>query len=760
MKRIYNIFRNILLTAFVGAAVVSCAEKEENVAHAVLGDVSILDFEAVPSGPKVVNVVSDGPWHVTAPDWITVDPTTGSGSVDVTVTVAENKDAIGLLVPRKDTLMFSGSSISSRYIIIVCQAGDQYRDAQHLSIKDIIALNDGQAFYMDEATVAAVATSGFVANDATGNVFVKSSQRVEVGDVVSFKGVKSMDSAMAVVDPSEDVAKKSSVTFTYPEANDLTETVDKYAVTTMEYIKVSGTVLNSAINVKVGENDYVFKPIDSIDAFDLTKLGGNKVDVTGYVFGVRGANTIGIVIASLKDKGPAFVPRPSELLNAKWRFTTTKLSEYASLFGGTAGITDMTEGLSDLYVPSNVKGNGKIQYYQVDKTRTTPTSGNPKRIIGASGHPYVTGAWPGDYWLFSATDNYEYPAGTTLHIEFLTRISATGQKYWMLEYYDGKEWQPAKEYPVKTETETGTDAKYNFEEPTSKVQVKCDWELAYPCREPMFRMRCVANWQSNGKGALDNPNGGTCRIEDNDDDGEDAGPLFYVTDAPDDGGGSGLPSGTTVFADDFEWLAPYSEAAGAADSVTDNNPSGTAPNIFGTADFAPLWADLKGRGYSFFNAKSTDPAWIPVSYDAPGDSYKVVYLQKNYLKFGKSSYGAGINLPALSALATPADVVIEFKWCWQVTGGFKADIMTLQVEAANGGSFEATSSNKSEELTSKQITTDGESKLEWQNASVVLKGATSATVLTIRPTNIDAKISNPERDQNRFYLDDIKISVK
>ncbi|MCQ2146231.1 MAG: hypothetical protein MJZ16_01805 [Bacteroidales bacterium] len=104
-------------------------------------------------------------------------------------------------------------------------------------------------------------------------------------------------------------------------------------------------------------------------------------------------------------------------------------------------------------------------------------------------------------------------------------------------------------------------------------------------------------------------------------------------------------------------------------------------------------------------------------------------------------------------------MTVEFDWCWQVTGAFNPDIMTLQVEAKNGGTFETSKSNVSDEIESAQITEAEKSKIEWQHAKIVLKGATASTVLTIRPTNSNSKVSNPDRDQNRWYLDNIVIKT-
>lgn len=209
-----------------------------------------------------------------------------------------------------------------------------------------------------------------------------------------------------------------------------------------------------------------------------------------------------------------------------------------------------------------------------------------------------------------------------------------------------------------------------------------------------------------------------------------------------------------VFEDDFEWMNQYSVDNNAADSVKDDNPSGTAPNIYSTAGLANLQADFVTKGYDFVNSAKNGSEWVPISTT----NQKVVYLQKNYLKFGKTSYNAGIVLPVLDKVTGTQDLTIEFDWCWHVTGSFNADIMTLQVEAAGAGTFE-NGTTVSAEITSAQSTESGQSHIAWQHATVTLKGATSATRLTVRPTNTNPKVSNPERDQNRWYIDNIKIAT-
>ena len=745
MKRFNTIFKTLALTAFAAALLVSCEPEPDNVAKAVLGDVSVMNFTAKSPKAQTVKVVSDGEWHTTAPEWITVDPSTGSGTTMVTVTASENVDAQGMLEPRKDTLIISGNSLASRLMIFVNQEGDAYRNAQHLTLDKVAALADGKSFILDEATVVAITSAGFVVNSGTTNVYVKSDASVAIGDAVSVKGIKGNVNNLPAITQADDVTVKSSGTYAYPEAIKLNEVIAGYTASAMEYVTVSGVVNGKNLVVTVDEVEYSIQQIDAPDALSIAGLNANKVDITGYTAGVIGAKQFAIITTAIKDNGPAVVPRPEKLLYAKWRFTSTTMTSYQDFFGGTSGKLDKAEGFGGLYVPSNVEGNGKIEYYQIDKT-DLDNNNKASRIIGSTGHPYVTGAWPGDFWQFSATDNYEYPAGTQLHIKYMTRVSATGHKFWMLEYFDGAEWKPAEEYPTQTTTDTGESVQYNFIEPTSNTVVECNWALAAPCREPKFRMRCVANWQANGSGALTAPNGGTCRISDNGDEGEDAGPVFEVVSAPEGGGGGGIPAGTIVFEEDFEWLAPYATAASAPDDVTSNSV-GSSPNIFTTEALKPILTDLQTKGFGYiWGGKGLE--WSTAEPDSGNG--RTLYLQKNYLKFGKSDYNSGIILPALSSLTASANVELTFDWCWCMTGGSKPDIMTLTAEVVGGVATE---------LTSAQPTAEDQTKLEWQHASVTITGATAETRIVLRPTNSDPYVQNT-RGQNRWYLDNIKIVVK
>ena len=214
----------------------------------------------------------------------------------------------------------------------------------------------------------------------------------------------------------------------------------------------------------------------------------------------------------------------------------------------------------------------------------------------------------------------------------------------------------------------------------------------------------------------------------------------------------------TVYSDDFEWIAPMATTEGAGDAVGTDDPGTTAPNVWkmGTsADFFAKFNEI-GYQYKYSTIGSTEfvagPAQEPKSDVGKEGS---LYIQSNYLKFGQTSYNGALVLPALSAIEGTANVCIEFDWCWQVTGAYKPDLMTLSVDASVG-QFPDSGAPTSVALESAQSTVDGESHIAWQHVSIVLNDATAETVLTIRPTNPDPTVQN-SRKQNRWYLDNIKI---
>ena len=511
MKRFFSLASIALI---LGSGLACTPMEQDPVAKAVIASSSVMQFEAVGAQPQSITVYADGDWTADAPEWITLSQTTGSGTVEgVTVTAADNKDGSGILMPRRDTIAIHGKRLISYSYIIVIQAGDKYRGAVDATVSSLASVKDGQFVNLSGAQVMATDGSSAVLSDGKTTILMALKQKVTVGDVISFKGVKGTGNGQPVVNDIEEFKVTSHSDPSYPAANDITASLDATTVSAPVFVSVSGVYDGSALKVDGASKSVAPSAPAEVG---LAALVGHKATLTGYATGISG-NKINMLVVAAKDNG-------------------------------------------------------------VDK-------------------------------------------------------------------------------------------------------------------------------------------------------------LIYFT-------------------DDFEWLEPWTTATGAGDAVKDNDPSTTAPNVFTKAECAGFTDELVKRGYGYIWGWAGQE-WSDGLPDT--GNKQTLYLQKNYLKFGKTSYNSGIILPAMSEIKGTADIELTFDWCWQVTGAYKPDLMTLSVEVVGEGTCDDTGGKISGEIDSAQSTVDGESKIEWQNRTVRINGANASTRIIIRPTNYDPAVSNEARKQNRWYLDNLLV---
>lgn len=236
--------------------------------------------------------------------------------------------------------------------------------------------------------------------------------------------------------------------------------------------------------------------------------------LTFSVAASTGEARTGKIILKNEEEGvecTLYVVQKKAPLYVEWLFTAENMVSdgYQATFTGKS----KNAGDNGLYVAANVKGNGKLTFVQIDKT-ALDIKNKVNQNVGSTGHPTAIGCWPGDYWLFEATDGETYPAGTKVNIDYITRTSATGMKFWRVEYLDGGEWKPAFATQEGT-TKAGEKVQYNVmmnADGKTNVHVNCTVTYSAPVSNVQFRMLCLANDQAQGNGALPEPNGGTCRI--------------------------------------------------------------------------------------------------------------------------------------------------------------------------------------------------------------------------------------------------------
>ena len=721
-----NFIRKSYLAAFsllAMAGVFTGCEEEENVAKAVMASANSLSFPGEEATEQIITVYSDAEWTADVPEWVSIEPTTGSGTTDVTVSVNANMRDGALDNPRRSELVFHGKTLMSRATVIVNQSGDKFRDVKNFTISEVAASDDETVVIVPTAQVAALTSKGFVATDGSSAVYVLSSEEVAVGDAVEIWGTKGADKELPAITNADKVIVSSNSAVSYPSAKDITSEIDTYKAESREFIQVSGLLKGSSLKLD-GEHTVSVAVLDAHSSLEIAQLNNHNVVLYGYFAGLV-SNTINVIAAKFDDKGAA---AGTGSLPVEW---------YIGVKGDNN--INFAETFPKSGTIAATKNEGEIKYvYDL----TGNNDKNKFKLDVESGNPRCTGPWPGDYWDFAT--NASAKAGETVEISFETRTSATGHKYWRLEYLDGTEWKVAGT-ALKT-SEPGSEIVYtHIMNADGKTNVFVDTQVTYENATSMieFRFVCAANWQAKG-GALGARNGGSARLTITDPADPSRQPTIKKV--------SGAGGKTAVFEDDFSWVDPIVSDYNAAvpdkpigDTIGDKNKGAEAPNVYNAA--------LKEAFFKLFDEKG---------YEDMYPSEEVIYLQPGYLKFGRTGgHNTSLRLPKLN-LDAASDIDIEFDFAAMAQGSGTIDDTKLVVVVEGDGEF-ANGTKYSDLITQNQ----GKDELFWTHAKTTVKGATANTRLVIVMYRVLEGYETAAYTGNykynvsgagRFFLDNIKIS--
>ncbi|SHF72569.1 hypothetical protein SAMN05444274_10831 [Mariniphaga anaerophila] len=299
MKRTNYIIFSILLV--FASLLQGCNDEESGLSKAVLASAATLNFEATGTSEKIITVYADADWITEVPEWVTVTPTSGTGTMDVTINVTENIREGSVDNPRKAALVFKGGTLASRAEVVIFQEGDKYRDCEEYTLAELAELENETVVIVPQVTVTAATTKGFIVSDGTVNIFMQSSSVVGVGDNVSVKGTKLYDThSLSYVECDEATVNATGGEVNYPAAVDITDKLDTYTSTSRTFITVNG-ILNGN-NVTVEGADYSVAITDAPENFDLAPLNGHKVKATGYFAGVA-APVVKLNATAVEDLG-------------------------------------------------------------------------------------------------------------------------------------------------------------------------------------------------------------------------------------------------------------------------------------------------------------------------------------------------------------------------------------------------------------------------------------------------------------------------
>ena len=703
------------MVAVAGVLVLaSCQPEESPLARAIMTSVSGLQFAATGAEPQTITVYSDADWTVEAPEWVTVDLVNGTRTMEVTVSVGDNLRDGALDNPKKDTIVFKGYNLLATAYVIVSQDGDKYRDVVPATISEVLSMKDEEVVVLDDVAVVALSSDGFVVNDGNESVFVSCTEPVTVGDCVDLWGSKGTMNGVPAVTICDDLKIERNCAVVYPLVNDITATIDTYAPSKLEYVELAGSL--DGVNVLV-EGATKVGALLAHSSVDLAALNGHNLIVRGFSFGAT-ASLVNIIPVEIVDLGVNEIIYFTD--NFDW---VAELADAAGA-GDSMGV-DGDDSAKNAYTA--VEGFAELlasQGYE-DLFPSSKTIYLQKNYLKFSKGSNVNGI------KFPAV-NYGGTTNVVLTFDWGVHVGSGGQ--------DATELQIEIEGNGTVDVETFTHTAGEWVWQTETVTISGIDDNSRIVLKPTTFVGEVSSGYY--RWYLDN-------IKIVQGEGE----------APVPGPGAG---GKTVYSDDFEWFADLATTEGAGDAVGTNDPGTTAPNVWKMNSSADFFARFNERGYQYLygTVGSTEFAAGPAQEPNSGVGKEgSLYLQSNYLKFGQSSYNGALVLPALSAIEGTADVVIEFDWCWHLTGGMKPDLMTVSVDATVG-QFPTSGAGTSLDIESAQPTEGDLSELAWQHVTLELNGATAETVLTIRPTNADPSIQNAARSQNRWYLDNIKVTTK
>ena len=497
----------------------ACKNTEEPLPSTIVGsEISSLTFEVEQNEPQVLPVCSDGLWTVECDaEWITLDHLSGEGNMELTVSVTDNIIDGEADFPREAKILLKAGleKTGKNFTVTVFQKGNKYKGTKDVTVTEALALEDNRVAQIPVSTVVAVGQDAFVITDGTSNIAVYGAVEAEikVGDTVKLTGDRVSTFGIPAINLDVELFE---ITATggeagYPEPKAISD-VEQYEAASSEYLAVSGSLVGSQMRFagKDKRLNLVFVP----QTFDLASLNLHKIVAYGYYVGVY-EKYPALIITGITDieLDESLVPYPVVWANGAGAKAAGVLNYNTDSWAAKNALEPIKGFGSISYIPACDPPLDFLAGWDASAEQTTLVdNGNDKFKRDISGdNPRITGAWPGDFWLFKGDGAIK--AGSKVQIKFESRVSATNPKFWQLEFYDGDHWKVAGD--VYETDETGSTITYTHQmasDGSTNIQINTTVTYNHNTEHCLFRFRCMANWQANGQGPLSARNGGTARL--------------------------------------------------------------------------------------------------------------------------------------------------------------------------------------------------------------------------------------------------------
>lgn len=298
-----KIFKNILrlcAAAIIALPMAGCGQDELVKPSALLSE-SRLTFEAIGAESQTLTIASDESWFIDVDaDWITVDPMSGTNTVDVTVTVTDNVKNGAMDAPREGTLTIAnnrGYSIRT----VIYQEGDNYLGVEEMPISKIFTLDDGLFAKVAEAQVVALTSDGFVATDESASIYVSYKGEIAIGDKVSLAGEKVTLYGNAALEAGG-VTVKSNAEVTRPEPVDLLSNLDPSKANVVTYVTVEAGLLGHELKFEQSL-PVAIKLLDPrAGVVDIESVNMHNISVKAYVLGLSDGE-LTLAVTDVQDNG-------------------------------------------------------------------------------------------------------------------------------------------------------------------------------------------------------------------------------------------------------------------------------------------------------------------------------------------------------------------------------------------------------------------------------------------------------------------------
>lgn len=302
--RIINKLLKISAIALLASPFTGCKEEELVKPSALMAESSVT-FEAKSAEAQSFRIASDSEWMVDVDEpWITVDPMSGSNTMDVNVAVEDNYTNGVMNAPRQGVITIAnkrGYSITT----VVYQKGDNYLGVSEIPISDVLELEDGKFAKINGAQVVALTDEGYVVSDASGLLYVKrgadAADVAKLGDKLFLAGEKvSLYGNAALV--AGEITVQSNEEVTRPAPLPLLSNLNAEKAKKIKYVSVEAGLLGRDLKFEQTLPVSVTLLDPKSGDVDLDKVNMHNVAIYAYFIGLDGDN-VKLAATSVEDKG-------------------------------------------------------------------------------------------------------------------------------------------------------------------------------------------------------------------------------------------------------------------------------------------------------------------------------------------------------------------------------------------------------------------------------------------------------------------------